>query len=172
MATVRDPPSEPGDDHDEIWDHLAGCHRRIRAELRGVVLRHGIYLTEYRALARLHRAPRTLGDLGDSLGLTPAAMTDLARQLTRRRWVRRERKPGDRRSTLLRINPTGARVHSAARREYRARLAQVRATIPAATAERLGRDLFTLEEALRAAARPGPAEDGAARPSRGHRGHA
>src|SRR5580692_690482 len=45
-------PAGAGSDSDALWDLLRDCHRRIRAELRAVVARHGIHLGEYRVLNR------------------------------------------------------------------------------------------------------------------------
>ena len=137
--------SPPGD---ELWDLLGACHRLMRAELRAVVLRHGVYLSEYRALARLRSEPRTPSQLAESLGLTPASMTDLARQLERRGWVRRGPNPADRRSQLLEPTPTGRAAYAEARREFRARLAEVYSSLPPPARRYLARGLPELSRVL------------------------
>lgn len=133
---------------DDLWDLLAECHRGVRAELRAVVLRHGIYLTEYRALRRLATGPKSLSQLAEGLGLTPASLTDLAGQLTRRRWAERRPHPTDRRSHLLVLTAAGARVQARARREYRSRLSDVYSALPDRSRDSLYRGLRNLSEVL------------------------
>lgn len=133
---------------DELWDRLGACHRQMRSELRAVVLRHGIYLSEYRALARLRTEARTLSQLAESLGLTPASMTDLARQLETRGWVKRGPNPADRRSQLLQSTATGTAVYVHAHREYRARLADVYSSLTPSTRRSLDRGLRELSRVL------------------------
>lgn len=136
------------DDGGPLWDDLRECHRRMRSELRAVVGRHGIYLSEYRALSRLREGPRTLSDLAEGLGLTPASMTDLAEQLLRRRWVVRLPHPTDGRSRILRITGSGERIYAAARREYRARLAEVYRELSSASKRWLTKGLEELTRVL------------------------
>jgi DNA-binding MarR family transcriptional regulator len=133
---------------DALWDTLRDCHQRMRAELRQVVLAHGIYLSEFRALARLRDGPRTLTQLAESLGLTPGSMTDLANQLVSRGWASRQPNPQDRRSQLLTATATGLRVHTAARREYRNRLAEVYSAISPRTRTTLAVGLEELRTIL------------------------
>ncbi len=116
---------EPAGSGDLLWDQLRDCHRKLRAELREVVRAHGLYLSEYRALGRLEEGPRSLSELSQLLGMTPAAMTDLSRQLSRRGWAVLKADPGDRRVRRLEITDPGRRVRRLARREYRGRLADV-----------------------------------------------
>jgi DNA-binding MarR family transcriptional regulator len=162
VTSSRPPRPSPAVDigaSDLLWDQLAECHRRIRAELRTVVLRHGIYLSEYRGLARLRYGSRSLSQLADSLGLTPASMTDLASQLVDRHWAQRRPHPTDRRSQLLEITSLGRRTFLSTRREYRARLAEVYETLPSRTREALGEGLHrlshVLEDRVRAGRTPG-----------------
>jgi len=133
---------------DVLWDTLGDCHRRMRAELREVVLARGVYLSEYRALARLREGPRTLTQLAEGLGLTPASMTDLARQLLNRGWAHRRPNPQDRRSHLLLATDAGLRVHALARREYRNRLAKVYSAISPRTRRALAEGLEDLRATL------------------------
>ncbi len=115
-----------------------------------VVRRHGIYLSEYRALARLREGSRKLSDLAEGLGLTPASMTDLARQLVDRGWAVRLANPQDGRSQLLQITPTGTHVYAATRGEYRGRLFDVYSALPPAGRRRLHENLEELSAVLRA----------------------
>jgi DNA-binding MarR family transcriptional regulator len=148
----RAPPAERPTRGDALWDLLGDCHREMRAELRAVVLRHGVHLGEYRALAGLRRGPRTLSQLAEGLGLTPASMTDLARQLEKRRWVERRPNPADRRSQLLESTGRGRAVYLAARREYRSRLAEVYSELSPSSRRALERGLDGLGRVLAARA--------------------
>ncbi len=135
---------------DKLWDQLRDCHRQIRAELREVVRAHGLYLSEYRALARLGAGPLTSSQLAEGLGLTPASMTDLGRQLLARGWVVKEPHPHDGRSHLLRLTLAGRAAHLSARREYRERLAQVYAALSPEARRALAQGLLGLERVLTA----------------------
>jgi MarR family transcriptional regulator, multiple antibiotic resistance protein MarR len=152
---------------DALWDELRACHRRVRAELRSVVLRRGLYLSEYRALNRLAEGPRTPSHLADELGLAPASITDLAAQLVGRGWAVRAPHPTDRRAYFLRPTRSGRAVRNAARQEYRTRLAEVYAAVPAETREALVRDLGSLAEILEA--RAGAGADPPSKPAAGPR---
>lgn len=133
---------------DALWDELRDCHRRIRAELGAVVMRRGIYLSEYRALGVLQNGPRAPSEVAERLGFTPASMTDLASQLVDRGWAERRPNPQDRRSHLLRVTRTGRWIYARARREYRARLAEVYGTLSPSARSALGRGLRELRRQL------------------------
>ncbi len=144
---------------DALWDLLRDCHRGIRGELRDVVGRRGLYLSEYRALGALRDGPRTPSEIAERLGLTPAAMTDLSTQLLARAWVSRRPHPSDGRSHLLRATPAGAAVYARARREYRTRLATVYGALTARDRRALGDGLSRLAvvlDGLRSAVPPRP----------------
>ncbi len=115
-----------------------------------MVRAHGLYLSEYRALARLGAGPLTSSQLAEGLGLTPASMTDLGRQLLARGWVVKEPHPHDGRSHLLRLTLAGRAAHLSARREYRERLAQVYAALSPEARRALAQGLLGLERVLTA----------------------
>ncbi|MGI0151026.1 MAG: MarR family winged helix-turn-helix transcriptional regulator, partial [Thermoplasmata archaeon] len=133
---------------DRLWDGLREGHRLLRAELREVLRAEGVFLAEYRALGRLGRRERTRGELAEELGLAPASMTDLARQLTARGWVRRRYDPSDRRAQLLSATRAGLRVHRAGRAGYRRRLGEVAALLSPAGRSALARGLEELTAVL------------------------
>jgi DNA-binding MarR family transcriptional regulator len=139
---------------DQLWDALREDHRRLRAELRQVLQRRGIYPSEYRALGRLVEQPRSMGNLAEELGLTPASVTDLTRQLEQRGWILRRRSTSDRRVYMLSITPKGRQTHRASRAEYAERLAEIEAALPPEARDELDRGLEALRTVLVARSRP------------------
>jgi DNA-binding MarR family transcriptional regulator len=143
--SIRPPPAESlRAESDALWDALRDCHRRVRSELRSVVVRHGIYPSEYRALNQLMDGPRTPTQLAEALGLAPASVTDLSAQLVARGWATRRPHPADRRAYLLRMTPKGRRTRDAARAEFRSRLVEVYGELPPASRARLRVELGRL----------------------------
>jgi DNA-binding MarR family transcriptional regulator len=151
-------PAGAGSDSDALWDLLRDCHRRIRAELRAVVARHGIHLGEYRVLNRLVEGPRTPSQLAEILGLAAASMTDLVAQIHEKRWVRRRPHPSDGRAYLLALTAEGRRVRDSARQEYRTRLREVYRALPASHRTSLRAELAVLDDILRRRSGPPPPE--------------
>jgi len=125
----RAPPTGAPMSGDALWDALRDGHRRLRAELREILRARGLHLLEYRALSRLQDRELSTGILADELGLAPASMTDLARQLVARGWVVRRRSPVDGRVYRLSATPEGRRVQRSSRSAYRRRLAVVARTM-------------------------------------------
>ncbi len=151
VARRVDPRSRPGD---ALWDELGACHRMLRAELRDVVRRRGMYLSEYRALNRLKDGEYRLADLAESLGQSPASVTDLARQLESRGWAVRRPDPRDRRAYLLRCTSRGTRAFRASRSEYRRRLDEVYRFLSPRARRNLARSLKELHALLQERRRP------------------
>ncbi len=139
---------------DALWDRLRDAHRRLRAELRSVLRSRGLYLSEYRALRRLSEGERTMGELAELLGLTPASMTDLGRQLEAHGWVRRRRSTRDRRAILVEATASGQRVSRTAHIEYRRRLRRLGSRLTPADRRGLERGLDALLEVLNLETRP------------------
>jgi DNA-binding MarR family transcriptional regulator len=67
-------------------------------------------LTQVRALRRLARGTKTLGELGASLGLPPPSMTRIVDRLEERGLIERRRDPSDRRKVVAAILPAGLRL--------------------------------------------------------------
>lgn len=57
--------------------------------------------------------PLSMTDLADHMGVTVATMSLAIDRLERRRYVRRDRDPQDRRRVLLRVTPAGVRLREA-----------------------------------------------------------
>lgn len=67
-------------------------------------------LTQVRALRRLARGTKTLGELGAGLGLPPPSMTRIIDRLEERGLIERRRDPSDRRKVVAAILPAGLRL--------------------------------------------------------------
>lgn len=67
-------------------------------------------LTQVRALRRLAKEPKSLGELGAALGLTPPSMTRVSDRLEARGLIERRRDPSDRRKVVAAILPAGLRL--------------------------------------------------------------
>jgi DNA-binding MarR family transcriptional regulator len=102
---------------DELWEAMQAGHLAFHAELSRILERHGMIVSEFRALCILSRGPATLSILAAKLGLTPATLTDIARDLEQRGWTRRTTKRSDRRAQILTITASGRRDLKSAQKE-------------------------------------------------------
>src|SRR5689334_21517276 len=62
---------------------------------------------QFRMLAMLHEAPRTLSELAASHHVTPSTMSRTIDVLVRKAWVARETDPADRRQVILTLTDDG-----------------------------------------------------------------
>ena len=67
-------------------------------------------LTQVRALRRLAKEPKSLGQLGTELGLTPPSTTRVVDRLEERELIERRRDASDRRRVVAAILPAGLRL--------------------------------------------------------------
>ena len=67
-------------------------------------------LTQVRVLRRLAKEPRSVGELGAGLGLTPPSMTRIVDRLEERKLITRRRDPTDRRKVVAPILPACERL--------------------------------------------------------------
>ena len=70
----------------------------------------GITLTQLSLLRELRSGPRTLGMLGEAIGLSAASVSHLVDRLERRRLVKRRRDSEDRRCVHVHLAPAGERL--------------------------------------------------------------
>jgi DNA-binding MarR family transcriptional regulator len=146
------------------WEDFLVCYRSLRRELATVVERHGMMLSEFRALQYLAEGSAPLGQLAAHLGLTPATLTTLARGLRARGWARSTTDPRDRRRELLSATAQGRAVCRRARADYLVRLGEIAERIPGPEREALLQGLGALRTVL-ASAPATPAGGGS--PTRG-----
>ena len=67
-------------------------------------------LTQVRALRRLAKEPKSVGELGVELGLTPPSTTRIVDRLEERKLIERRRDPTDRRRVVAAILPAGEQL--------------------------------------------------------------
>ncbi|MFI6981303.1 MarR family winged helix-turn-helix transcriptional regulator [Embleya sp. NPDC050154] len=105
----------------KLWEQVVVLHARVEYDLgRTLQRRHGIGLSEYRALSRLSVAPDgelRMQELADSIGLNQSSVSRLAVRLETDGLTRRDLCPKDRRGVYTVITDDG-----------RTRLAQADAT--------------------------------------------
>jgi DNA-binding MarR family transcriptional regulator len=95
----------------------------LRAYLDAVTLSEGLQtrlwhaaeltLTQVRALRRLAKEPKSLGQLGEELALTPPSVTHLVDRLEKRGLIERSRLDSDRRKITAVLTAEGRRLASA-----------------------------------------------------------
>ncbi len=88
----------------------------LMREARRAVSPEGMGTTDLRALYVTGAHPSRPSALARTLGLSPAAATQLIDRLERRGFVRRAPHPNDRRGTVLTVTPRGRTAYRAASR--------------------------------------------------------
>jgi len=116
-------------------------------------------LAQLRVCSILQGGPRTLSAIGDELGISVSAVTQIADRLERAGVVARVAAPGDRRMKRLQLTPQGAEMMRSRRDLRVCRAAEALEHLDPAERESVLRALQTLLEASRATAVPIPRED-------------
>jgi DNA-binding MarR family transcriptional regulator len=95
----------------QLWDQVVVLHARVEHDLgKALQRRHGIGLSEYRALSRLAVAPDgelRMQELADSIGLNQSSVSRLAVRLEADGLTRRDLCPKDRRGVYSVITDDG-----------------------------------------------------------------
>jgi DNA-binding MarR family transcriptional regulator len=122
---------------DELaWDALAALHSRVEQQLaRALQHRHGLGLSDYRALSRLAAADKggmRIAELAEALGLNESSVSRLADRLEQAGLSERCVCEDDRRGVYAFITEAGQAQQAAATPTYRAQLA---AALDAAAAD-------------------------------------
>ncbi|MFW5416896.1 MarR family transcriptional regulator [Nocardiopsis sp. CNT-189] len=109
-----------------IWDDVVALHGRVEHELgRALQRRHGIGLSEYRALCRLEAADGgelRVRELAGLIGLNQSSVSRLAARLEADGLTRRDLCPKDRRGVYSVITGAGRARRAEAEPTYRAAL--------------------------------------------------
>jgi DNA-binding MarR family transcriptional regulator len=97
------------DSDEPSWEMFHSVYLNMRGAIQGSIKQHGLLLSEYHTLALCDRAkdPLTLSLIAQSLGVTPAAITDLVRRLAKRGLIRLAPNPADHRSSVVTLTPSG-----------------------------------------------------------------
>jgi len=95
----------------KLWEQVVVLHARVEHDLgRTLQRRHGIGLSEYRALSRLAEAADgelRMQELAESIGLNQSSVSRLAVRLETDGLTRRDLCPKDRRGVYTVITETG-----------------------------------------------------------------
>ncbi|MEV4673341.1 MULTISPECIES: MarR family winged helix-turn-helix transcriptional regulator [Actinomadura] len=105
-----------------LWDGVVTLHGRVEHRLsKALQGRHGIGLSEYRALCRLSRAADgelRMQELADLIGLNQSSVSRLVARLETAGLTRRDMCPKDRRGVYTVITDEGRAVHRDAAPTY------------------------------------------------------
>lgn len=123
----------------ECWERLTVLHTHVESEVsRLLQRRHGLGLSEYRALCRLTGAPDgelRMQDLAARIGLNQSSVSRLAARLESAALTRRDHCDGDRRGVYLVITDAGRERCAQARETYTTGLTQALAAAAVEDAE-------------------------------------
>ncbi|GAA2289066.1 MarR family transcriptional regulator [Nonomuraea roseoviolacea subsp. roseoviolacea] len=108
------------------WNHVLLLHARVENTLAVTLQRrHGIGLSEYRALGHLAASPAgelRMQELADKLGLNQSSVTRLVARLNAADFTYRDLCPDDRRGVYTVITEAGRARHAEASLTYEATL--------------------------------------------------
>ncbi len=139
----------------EILDVVPTVMRFIRTEMRSR-RDPGLSVPQFRTLMYVHRnQERSLTDVSEHLGLTPASTSTLVDGLSRRGLLRRDASALDRRRISLSLSATGQAAMESVRRG-------TRATLAAALSSLAAPELAVIARAMEALRRPFAASSRAA----------
>ncbi|NUW41475.1 MarR family winged helix-turn-helix transcriptional regulator [Nonomuraea rhodomycinica] len=109
------------------WNHVLLLHSRVENILATTLQRrHGIGLSEYRALGHLAASPTgelRMQELADKLGLNQSSVTRLVARLNAADYTYRDLCPDDKRGVYTVITEAGRARHAEASLTYEATLA-------------------------------------------------
>ncbi|GAA1953250.1 MarR family winged helix-turn-helix transcriptional regulator [Catenulispora subtropica] len=112
---------------EQLWDGVLALHNRVEGELADALARrHGLGLSEYRALGHLAAAEKgelRMSELAVAVGLNQSSVTRLATRLYDAGYAVRDLCPDDKRGIYAVITAAGRTRHAEARRTYRQTLA-------------------------------------------------
>ncbi|MBF6355102.1 MarR family transcriptional regulator [Nocardia higoensis] len=119
----------------ELWNRLLRMHSQVENRLATTMQRrHGLGLSEYRALGLLDGAPRRelrMQELADGLGLNQSSVTRLVGRLNAAGYTVRDLCPDDKRGAYTVLTDAGRTRYREARATYTATLVDALADIAA-----------------------------------------
>jgi DNA-binding MarR family transcriptional regulator len=136
------------------WDQILALHATVEQDLGTVLRRHGLSVSEYRALALLAGAPEgelRMLDLADALNLNQSSVSRLVGRLESADLVRRETCGDDRRGVFTVLTDTGTGVLAGLVPAYRQAL-----TAAVAHAEAKSATITAITKVVREAHRTNP----------------
>jgi DNA-binding MarR family transcriptional regulator len=114
---------------DEVAEFFRDSFKVLRGRQLAVLAKTGISLSEWSALHLCASGGVRAREIAETVGLTPAAVTDIIDRLEGRRLVHRARDPDDRRAVRIELTNAGRRQHGEIRRQmlrlWRAKLEEL-----------------------------------------------
>ncbi|GAA2042388.1 MarR family transcriptional regulator [Catenulispora yoronensis] len=108
---------------ERLWDDVVALHARVEGDLGAeLARRHGLGLSEYRALGHLAAAEKgelRMSELATAVGLNQSSVTRLATRLYDAGYAVRDLCPDDKRGIYAVITDAGRTRHAEAQRTYR-----------------------------------------------------
>ncbi|MBC9714384.1 MarR family transcriptional regulator [Streptomyces sp. TRM66268-LWL] len=106
----------------QMWNRVLTLHAHVEHRVGAALQRrHGLGLSEYRALGHLAAAPRSelrMQELSDLLGLNQSSVTRLVGRLNAADFTYRDLCPDDKRGVYTVINEAGRERYGEARSTY------------------------------------------------------
>ena len=100
---------------DETWAYLRTAYHELRRRRMQFLRELGLSWSEYHVVQACAGAPAKPSEIAESVGLTPAGVTDVLDRLEQRRLVRRASHPKDRRAVLVELTRAGERLYGETR---------------------------------------------------------
>ncbi len=133
---------------DPTWETVREIYRTLRRVTQRALTPHELLLSEYHALVLCERGPVPLKSITETLGVTPAATTDIVRRLGDRRLLRFSSDSRDRRSRIANLTSEGRRRLAKARAAHTAALRTLGVRISPEARRGLRQGLAELNRAL------------------------
>ncbi|GAA3423656.1 MarR family winged helix-turn-helix transcriptional regulator [Streptosporangium sandarakinum] len=136
---------------DDMWIGVVRLHARVEHELSVALQRHGLGLSEYRALCHLstaHDGELRMQELADLLGLNQSSVTRLVGRLEAAGFTRRSLCAKDRRGVYTVITEEGRSRKEAASGTY---VETLTAALDRASADGLGLTVAALRDTVQPA---------------------
>jgi Transcriptional regulators len=131
--------TSPAHRDDDIWSRVVALHARVEHRLAAVLQRrHGLGLSEYRALGHLTAAASgelRMQELADRIGLNQSSVTRLASRLNAAGFTYRDVCPDDKRGIYLVLTGAGRTRYTEARSTYQRALIEVLDEVTASVPE-------------------------------------
>ncbi|SFK66753.1 DNA-binding transcriptional regulator, MarR family, partial [Streptosporangium canum] len=112
----------PVSDLAATWQHILLLHARVESRLAAALQRrHGVGLSEFRALGHLAASPTAelrMQELADKIGLNQSSVTRLVARLSAADFAVRDLCPDDKRGVYTVITETGRTRYAEASRTY------------------------------------------------------
>ncbi len=130
------------------WDSVRELYQLLRGATQAALGPSGLLLSEYGALAVCAQSPVPLKSITRTLGVTPAATTDLARRLAQRGLIRLAAHPTDRRSRVASLTESGHQLLRRAKEDQKRALRGLGVMISPQARQGLRRGVAELRWAL------------------------